>query len=63
MIQQDFKIALQEVDLLISPVAPTAAYKIGINLFYLLHLSHSNKLHHIMCNLMKNFGSLCIHWC
>lgn len=29
VIQQDFKRALQEVDLLISPVTPTAAYKIG----------------------------------
>jgi aspartyl-tRNA(Asn)/glutamyl-tRNA(Gln) amidotransferase subunit A len=29
VIQQDFKSALQQVDLLISPVAPSAAYKIG----------------------------------
>ncbi|KAG0577683.1 hypothetical protein M758_5G166200 [Ceratodon purpureus] len=29
VIQRDFKNALQEVDLLLSPVAPTAAYKIG----------------------------------
>lgn len=29
VIQQDFKNALEEVDLLISPVTPTAAYKIG----------------------------------
>jgi Asp-tRNA(Asn)/Glu-tRNA(Gln) amidotransferase A subunit family amidase len=30
LIQRDFKAALQDVDVLLSPVAPTAAYKIGL---------------------------------
>jgi aspartyl-tRNA(Asn)/glutamyl-tRNA(Gln) amidotransferase subunit A len=29
LIQRDFKAALQDVDVLLSPVAPSAAYKIG----------------------------------
>jgi Asp-tRNA(Asn)/Glu-tRNA(Gln) amidotransferase A subunit family amidase len=47
VIQQDFKSALQEVDLLISPVAPTAAYQIGISWLCLLHLSHMDKLQYV----------------
>lgn len=31
LIQQDFKNAMQDVDLLLSPAAPTAAYKIGLH--------------------------------
>lgn len=31
LIHQDFKNAMQDVDLLLSPAAPTAAYKIGMH--------------------------------